>query len=68
MSVKKHHKWRKGEMPQLCTICGIIRSRKNFKTLMAITQSPPYYDHYKYRTKIVYTTVNGEVKNAGCKK
>src|SRR5436189_289772 len=25
-----NHKWRKGEFPQLCLNCGILRSRKRF--------------------------------------
>lgn len=50
----KRHNWRKGGYPQLCKNCGILRERKTFKFLMAITNTPPY-DHYKYETKMVYT-------------
>lgn len=49
------HKWRKGEMPQLCENCGLIRTRKTFKYLMAISNKPPY-NHYKYESKVVYKT------------
>lgn len=49
-----NHKWRKGGYPQLCTECGILRSRKTFKTLMAVVNHPPW-EAYRYETKIVYT-------------
>ena len=51
-----NHKWRKGELPQLCERCGILRQRKTFRLLMAITDHPPY-NHYLYETKIVYTGI-----------
>lgn len=57
------HKWRKGAIPQLCEKCGIIRSRKTFKYLMAITNKPPY-NHYKYETKLVYTDIEKTVDKA----
>lgn len=51
----KRHKWRKGGLPQLCENCGIIRSRETRKYLMAITNKPPY-NHYKYKTVMIYQT------------
>ena len=51
-----NHKWRKGELPQLCERCGILRQRKTFRLLMAITDHPPY-NHYLYETKMVYTGI-----------
>ncbi len=59
-----NHRWKENA----CTKCGIIRKREAIKTLMAITNSPPY-DHYKYESRWVYslnnkiTTKRPECKN-----
>ena len=53
----KNHKWRKGDFPQLCLRCGILRSRKTFKLLMATVNHPPW-NVYKYFSKMVYTDID----------
>lgn len=61
-----NHKWRKGGFPQLCTKCGILRSRKTFKLCMAIMNHPPW-EAYVYETKMVYTDESGTtVKRPEC--
>ena len=63
-----NHKWRVGDYPQLCLRCGCIRNRKAFKYLMAITNQYPY-NHYKYETKLVYTTLKETTEiRPDCKK
>lgn len=52
-----NHKWRAGGYPQFCLKCGCIRGRKAFKYLMAISGEYPF-NHYKYETKLTYTTLN----------
>ncbi len=52
------HKWSKGKLPNKCEACGLIRTRKTFKYLMAISNVKPY-NHYKYETKVVYK--NGDM-------
>ncbi len=61
-----NHKWRKGDLPQLCLKCGILRNRKTLKLLMA---SVGDRDVFKYETKMVYTSITSTtVKRPDCKK
>ncbi len=44
-----NHRWENN----ICIKCGIKRTKKTFKYLMAITNHPPY-DHYIYEQGYIY--------------
>lgn len=45
-----NHRWK----DNVCVHCGVQRTKKTFKLLMAITNHPPY-DHYMYETGYIYS-------------
>ena len=63
MTKLKRHKWSKGPWPNECVRCGLIRTRRTFKYLMAITNKPPY-NHYKYESKMVYMSAEMTIYKA----
>ena len=56
----RKHKWDKWT-GEVCLKCGIKRTKKTFKYLMAVSNTPPY-DHYVYEQKYVYEIGNGKEK------
>jgi hypothetical protein len=47
------HSWIKDKKPNVCKNCGLVRTTKTFKLLMAISNKKPY-NHYKYESKVIY--------------